>query len=111
VTESSIKHAFVVDDDIDVFNERDVLWAVAMRFQADRDLAIIPHTLGSHLNPTAYGFDRLTKGPMETKLIFDATKPLPPFEFPKVAKAPQAMVEQVDLDKVFPYDKATSKLW
>jgi 2,5-furandicarboxylate decarboxylase 1 len=113
VTESSIKHAFVVDDDIDVFNERDVLWAVAMRFQADRDLVVIPHTLGSHLNPTAYGFDRLTKGPMETKLIFDATKPLPPFEFPKVAKAPKAMVDKVDLDKVVTYSKAAQngKLW
>lgn len=99
VTESTVKHAVVVDDDIDVFNEPDVLWALAMRFQADRDLVVIPHTLGSHLNPTAYGLNRLEKGPMETKLIFDATKPLPPFEFPKLAKAPEKMVEQTDLKR------------
>ncbi len=99
VTESSIKHAFVVDDDIDVFNEADVLWCLAMRFQADRDLAIIQNTLGSHLNPTAYGHDRLQKGSMETKLIFDATKPLPPFEFPKLAKAPVDQFKKLDLKK------------
>ncbi len=99
VTESSIKHAIVVDDDIDVFNEADVLWCLAMRVQADRDLAIIPNTLGSHLNPTAYGHDRLQKGSMETKLIFDATKPLPPFEFPKLAKAPVDQFKKLDLKK------------
>ncbi len=113
VTESSIKHAIVVDDDIDVFNEADVLWCLAMRFQADRDLAIIQNTLGSHLNPTAYGHDRLQKGPMETKLIFDATKPLPPFEFPKLAKAPVDQFEKLDLKKtVRAYDSSNDGgLW
>lgn len=97
ITESSIKHVIVVDDDIDVFNETQVLWALAMRFQADRDLAIIPNILGSHLNPTAYGYNRMEKGNMETKLIFDATKPLPPYEFPKEAKAPEEVMKKIDL--------------
>jgi UbiD family decarboxylase len=30
------KHVFIVDDDIDVTNEADVLWALATRFQADK---------------------------------------------------------------------------
>ena len=112
VTESTIKHAIVVDDDINVFNENEVLWALAMRFQADRDLVMIPHTLGSHLNPTAYGYNRLEKGTMETKLIFDATKPLPPFEFPALAKAPQDMVDKVDLQKIRAYKAGQNgKLW
>ena len=83
----------VVDDDVDVFNETQVLWALAMRFQADRDLVIIPNIIGSHLNPTAYGYNRMEKGPMETKLIFDATKPLPPYDFPKEAQAPDEVLE------------------
>ena len=87
----------MVDDDIDVFNETQVLWALAMRFQADRDLVIIPNIIGSHLNPTAYGHNRMEKGPMETKLIFDATKPLPPYEFPQEAKAPEEVLKRVDL--------------
>ncbi len=96
-TEPAIKHVIVVDEDIDVFNETQVLWALAMRFQADRDLAILPNILGSHLNPTAYGHNRMEKGNMETKLIFDATKPLPPYEFPKEAKAPEEVIERIDL--------------
>ena len=34
------KIAIVVDDDIDVFDEEQVLWAVSNRFQADRDLVV-----------------------------------------------------------------------
>jgi 2,5-furandicarboxylate decarboxylase 1 len=97
VTDPSIKHVIVVDDDVDVFNETQVLWALAMRFQADRDLVVIPNIIGSHLNPTAYGHDRLQRGPMETKLIFDATKPLPPYDFPKAAQVPDEVLNRIDL--------------
>lgn len=97
VTDPSIKHVIVVDDDVDVFNETQVLWALAMRFQADRDLVIIPNIIGSHLNPTAYGYNRMERGPMETKLIFDATKPLPPYDFPKEAQAPDEVLTRIDL--------------
>ncbi|MEE9550425.1 MAG: UbiD family decarboxylase [Candidatus Binatia bacterium] len=99
ITEPSIKHVLVVDDDINVFNETQVLWALAMRFQADRDLVTLPNILGSHLNPTSYGFNRMQKGSMETKLIFDATKPLPPYDFPIEAKAPTEIMKQIDLQK------------
>jgi 2,5-furandicarboxylate decarboxylase 1 len=97
VTDPSVKHVIVVDDDVDVFNETQVLWALAMRFQADRDLVIIPNIIGSHLNPTAYGYNRLERGAMETKLIFDATKPLPPYDFPKEAQVPAEVLEKIDL--------------
>jgi 2,5-furandicarboxylate decarboxylase 1 len=97
VTDPSIKLVIVVDHDVDVFNETQVLWALAMRFQADRDLVVIPNIIGSHLNPTAYGYNRLERGPMETKLIFDATKPLPPYDFPKAAQAPDEALNKVDL--------------
>jgi 2,5-furandicarboxylate decarboxylase 1 len=85
-----------------------VLWALAMRFQADRDLVIIPNIIGSHLNPTAYGFNRMEKGPMETKLIFDATKPLPPYHFPKEAQAPDEVLNRIDLARdTRPYEPGT----
>jgi 2,5-furandicarboxylate decarboxylase 1 len=97
VTDPNIKLVICVDDDVDVFNETQVLWALAMRFQADRDLVIIPNIIGSHLNPTAYGYNRMEKGPMETKLIFDATKPMPPYDFPKEAQAPDEVLKKIDL--------------
>src|SRR4029453_11136651 len=83
-----LKHVFVVDDDVDVFNEVDTLWSMATRFQADRALTIMPNFLGGHLNPVTYGYHREEKGPMETKLIFDMTRPAPPETFPPMCRVP-----------------------
>ncbi|MGH2406843.1 MAG: UbiD family decarboxylase [Candidatus Limnocylindrales bacterium] len=90
-----LKHIFIVDDDVDVFNETDVLWCLATRFQADRDLTTLPNFLGGHLNPVTYGFHREEKGPMETKLIFDLTRPAPPEKFPPMCRVPPEVVERV----------------
>lgn len=95
-----LKHIFVVDDDIDVFNEVDVLWCLATRFQADRDLVMMPNFLGGHLNPSTYGFHREQKGPMETKLIFDCTKPAPPATFPPMCRVPPEVVKRVQPEKL-----------
>ena len=96
----NLKHIFVVDDDIDVFNETDVLWMLATRFQGDRDLTIMPNFLGGHLNPITYGHHREEKGPMETKLIFDCTKPAPPATFPPMTRVPPAVVARVRPESV-----------
>jgi len=77
----NIKMAIVVDDDIDIYNEQQVLWAIGTNFEADRDFAMIPGAMGSHLNPAAYGEVRTQSGPMNTKVIIDATRPATlPFE-------------------------------
>lgn len=91
-----LKHVWVVDDDIDVFNETDVLWCMATRFQADRDMCVLPNFLGGHLNPVTYGFHREQKGPMETKVIFDCTKPAPPESFPQMCRIPPDVLERTD---------------
>jgi 3-polyprenyl-4-hydroxybenzoate decarboxylase len=49
----SLKHVWVVDDDIDIFDPHDVEWAVATRFQADRDLVVLSDQLSSSLDPSA----------------------------------------------------------
>jgi len=77
----NIKMAIVVDHDIDIYNEQQVLWAIGTNFEADRDFAMIPGAMGSHLNPAAYGEVRTESGPMNTKVIIDATRPATlPFE-------------------------------
>jgi len=98
--ETDIKHVYVVDDDIDVFNETEVLWALATRFEADDDLIIMPNCMGAHLNPTAHNRRKTGHGPLQTKCIFDCTKPAPPEEFPPRAQVPAEMVADVDLDRV-----------
>jgi len=65
-----IKHVVVVDADIDVFDDREVLWAVATRVQADRDVEIIRGVKGSRLDPSAPNPD------YAAKMIIDATCPL-----------------------------------
>ena len=64
-----LKLVIVVDDDVDVFDESDVLWAVATRMQADRDLVTIAGSLGALLDPSAD--DR----GVTAKLGIDATRP------------------------------------
>jgi len=64
-----LKLVIVVDDDVDVFDESDVLWAVATRMQADRDLVTITGSLGALLDPSAD--DR----GVTAKLGIDATRP------------------------------------
>ncbi|MDP6617812.1 MAG: UbiD family decarboxylase, partial [Nitrospinota bacterium] len=64
-----IKLAVVVDEDVDVFNEEEVLWAIATRMRADRDVFIIPNDFQNRLDPTAADG---TTG----KMGIDATAPL-----------------------------------
>ncbi len=64
-----VKHAFVFDEDVDIFDESEVLHALATRFQGDRDLLILPGLTGPALDPSAAGI-------VGTKVGFDCTKPL-----------------------------------
>jgi len=74
-SEPNLKIAVVVDDDIDIYDEQQVLWAIATHFEADKGLAVIPNAMGAHLNPAAYGEVRHEHGPMNTKIVIDATRP------------------------------------
>ena len=67
----SCKHVFVVDHDIDIYNPLEVEWAMATRFQGDRDLVILPKETGSSLDPSAEPGTRMT-----TKIGFDLTAPV-----------------------------------
>jgi len=65
---TSMKQVTIVDEDIDVFDDRDVEWAVATRFQADRGLVVLHGVRGSSIDPSAN--DGIT-----SKLGIDATRP------------------------------------
>jgi 2,5-furandicarboxylate decarboxylase 1 len=99
-----VKHVFIVDDDVDVFDEDEVLWCMCTRFQADRDLAIIPYALDGHLSPNNYDINRNERSEdrhqkvMGTKMILDLTKPAPPTYFPPRCAVPEEVVQRVSLD-------------
>lgn len=66
----SMKHVFVVDDDIDIHNPNEIEWAMATRFQGDRDMVIREKEKGSSLDPSSNLETRET-----TKIGFDLTIP------------------------------------
>jgi UbiD family decarboxylase len=47
-----MKRVVIVDHDVDVFNDRQVNWAIATRCQPDRDIAVITNARGSDLDPS-----------------------------------------------------------
>ena len=65
-----LKQVIVVDDDIDPFDPMQVDWAMATRFQADKDAIIIPRIACSTLDPSCPEA-RVTAG-----LGIDATAPM-----------------------------------
>lgn len=50
---TSLKHVVVVDRDVDAYDSGDVEWAIATRFQADRDLVVLRDQPSSSLDPSA----------------------------------------------------------
>jgi len=68
---TSCKHVFVVDEDIDIYDPLSVEWAMATRFQADRDLVRLGRQRGSSLDPSADPETYET-----SKVGFDLTAPL-----------------------------------
>lgn len=87
-----IKHVFVVDGDVDPFDDRQVLWAVATRVQADQAIDIIRNAKGNTLDPSQ------TDAIMTTKMIVDATKPVQR-PFAERIEVPADVVERMSLDR------------
>ena len=92
-----VKHAFVFDEDVDIFDEKEVLLALATRFQGDRDLMVIKDCLGPSLDPSAEVIG--------TKVGFDCTRPAPPVQFPKRLRVPQDVMDAVKLDDFISRDR------
>ncbi len=84
----SLKHVVVVDPDIDVDDPRCVEWAIATRFQADKDLVLVPRARGSTLDPSAAP-DGTT-----CKVGIDATAPVKDKEKYTKAKPYYEVLEQ-----------------
>jgi UbiD family decarboxylase len=80
-----LKLVIVVDEDVDVFDESDVMWAVATRMQADRDLVVVSGSLGAMLDPSA------DERGVTAKLGIDATRPFDAPFAEKLVMAPDRM--------------------
>jgi 2,5-furandicarboxylate decarboxylase 1 len=70
---SSLKHVVVVDTDVDPHDPHQVEWAIATRFQADRDLVVLHDQPGSSLDPSRS--QRTGQKARTAKMGLDATVP------------------------------------
>ena len=91
----SLKQVTVIDDDIDPNSAESVEYAMATRFQADKDLVILKNVRGSSLDPSS------NQQKLQTaKMGIDATRPLSKrpegFELAKIPK-----INKIKLDKYF----------
>ncbi len=66
--DNMLKLVVVVNEDIDVYNEQDILWAISTRMQPDRDVNVVKNVICNKLDPSAYGEGT------SAKMIMDATK-------------------------------------
>ncbi len=100
-TSEMLKHVIVVDEDIDIYDDRWVLWAVATRSQWDKDLVVIPGCRGAKLDPSVEDITT-TKGGI------DATMPAPPNRYSKRVYIPDDVMEKMQLEKYIDAEKIKS---
>jgi 4-hydroxy-3-polyprenylbenzoate decarboxylase len=74
---SELKHVILVDEDVDIFDSNDVLWAMTTRYQGDVSTIFIPGVIGHVLDPSqdaSFSRSILQRG-TTCKTIFDCTVP------------------------------------
>ena len=90
------KNVFVFDDDIDVFNPTEILWALATRVQPHAQVSILkPLFRGNYLDPSL--LDEIKTSGM----IIDATRPLDR-PFSPVSKCPDDALARIKLEDFIP---------
>jgi len=93
---SSIKHVFVFDDDVDIFDEHEVLWAIGTRSDWARDMIVLPKMPTTSLDPTATGLNEGTSAGL------DCTKPCAPAVYEQRSFIPREVLDRINLADFIP---------
>jgi UbiD family decarboxylase len=90
------KNVFIFDEDIDIYNPTEILWALATRVQPHRQISIVNDIMrGSLLDPSM-------DHPRRTSvMIIDATKPLDR-PFSPVSRCPDEALARISLEEFVP---------
>lgn len=94
-----LKHVILVDEDVDIFDSDDVMWAMQTRYQGDVDTVFIPGVRCHPLDPSQtpeYSPGILQTG-MSCKTIFDCTVP-----FHLKAHFERSKFKEVDVKRFLP---------
>jgi len=92
----AIKHVFVFDEDVNIFDEQEVLWAIGTRSDWSKDLIVVPDLFATSLDPTTTG-----RG-LGTRAGIDCTKPAPPALYEQRSFIPPSVMEKIKLEDFFP---------
>jgi 4-hydroxy-3-polyprenylbenzoate decarboxylase len=94
-----LKHVILVDEDVDIFDSDDVMWAMQTRYQGDVDTLFIPGVRCHPLDPSqAAGYSpSITQDGMSCKTIFDCTVP-----FHLKAHFERSHFKEVDVKRFLP---------
>jgi 2,5-furandicarboxylate decarboxylase 1 len=95
-----LKQVVIVDQDVNIDDPVEIEWAIATRFQADRDLVVVSGAQGSKLDPSS-------DGGISAKMGIDATKPLEaePMVFKRIHVRGQ---EDVNLEEALQKDSRSA---
>ncbi|WP_241622807.1 UbiD family decarboxylase [Rosenbergiella australiborealis] len=96
---SELKHVFLVDEDVDIFDLSDVIWAMTTRYQGDADTIFIPGVRCHPLDPSqdpAFSSSIRAHG-VTCKTIYDCTVP-----YHLKANFQRSQFMEVDVDRFLP---------
>jgi 2,5-furandicarboxylate decarboxylase 1 len=94
--DSVLKIAVIVDDDVDIRDHAEILWAIATRARPEHDIVMLPEQPVTRFDPSADGHKRAGK------LLIDATVPAIA-HFPRRARS--AAVEATPVGDALPTDQ------
>jgi UbiD family decarboxylase len=90
------RYVIVVDDDIDVMNLEDVMWAVCTRSDPCRSITLIDHTRANFLDPMVRSRFDEKAGDTSSCAVIDACRPFALRDrFPKVAESSTEFKKQI----------------
>jgi 2,5-furandicarboxylate decarboxylase 1 len=95
-----LKQVTIVDLDVDIDDPHEIEWAIATRFQADRDLLVVAGAQGSRLDPSS-------QAGVSAKMGLDATKPVEA-EAMKFKRIHVKGLEDIDLRSMLEQDPDTA---
>lgn len=88
------KVVIVVDEFVDPFNLEQVMWAMTTRVRPDKDVSVIQNCPGMPLDPSS------VPAGMHSKLIIDATTPVPPEPNPREVELLKPPAKTAEWEKI-----------
>ena len=93
-----MKMVVVVDEDVDIYSEREVMWAMTTRTQPDRDFFFVPGSFVCIIDPSGHtGRSRNEHGGLNTRVGIDASRPVD-IPFPERCDVKRSLWEGIDLE-------------